>query len=417
MTDPNAPFERPPRKNPVVRTRRPVPPPSGRSRIALGLTAAAAEGRLALQVCAACGAVQHPAREVCGACLSDRLDWRDQDGLGTLEAATLVRHSYEIHFRERDPRPVGLVRLDAGVTAVAFLHRACPPPPARVRLVARLDRAGQAVLVALPLEEVPNMADDSVMRETACDPRHRHVLVTDGKGAVGQATAEALLAAGAALVWLGHGEPWRRSPGFEALCKHERVVPVPLDLTDSRSVVTLAGEIGHKVDILVNTAEVHRTLAPGARHGIEIARAEMDVNYFGLVRLAEAFAPAMAARGADGVLGAVAWVNLLSVYALSGFAPHSTFSASKAAALNYAQSLRASLLASAIRVVNVFPGPVDEDWNQATQPPKLAPAALGQAIVRALQDGLEDVYPDPVARDWLARWRENPKALEREIMP
>jgi hypothetical protein len=48
-------------------------------------------------------------------------------------------------------------------------------------------------------------------------------------------------------------------------------------------------------------------------------------------------------------------------------------------------------------------------------PPKLAPAALAAAIVKALRDGVEDVYPGDVAQDWLARWRDNPKALEREV--
>ena len=43
------PIGRPPRKNPVLRTPQPALPPGTRSRVALGLTAAAAEGRFALQ--------------------------------------------------------------------------------------------------------------------------------------------------------------------------------------------------------------------------------------------------------------------------------------------------------------------------------------------------------------------------------
>jgi hypothetical protein len=66
-------------------------------------------------------------------------------------------------------------------------------------------------------------------------------------------------------------------------------------------------------------------------------------------------------------------------------------------------------------VVNVFPGPIDDEWNQLLPPPKLAPATLAKAIVGALRDGVEDVYPGDVAQEWLARWRDNPKALEREL--
>ena len=39
------------RKNPVLRTRLPTLPPAARSRVALGLTAAAALGRFELQQC------------------------------------------------------------------------------------------------------------------------------------------------------------------------------------------------------------------------------------------------------------------------------------------------------------------------------------------------------------------------------
>ena len=44
------PLMRPKRKNPVLRTRLPTLPPGQRGRVALGMTAAAAEGRFELQV-------------------------------------------------------------------------------------------------------------------------------------------------------------------------------------------------------------------------------------------------------------------------------------------------------------------------------------------------------------------------------
>ena len=146
-----------------------------------------------------------------------------------------------------------------------------------------------------------------------------------------------------------------------------------------------------------------------------VARAEMDVNYFGLLRLAQAFAPPMRARGADGLASAVAWVNVLSIYALANFPPHGTYSASKAAAHSLAQCLRAEMRPAGVRVVNVFPGPIDDDWNQLVPPPKLAPAALAQAILKGLREGVEDLYPGDVAQEWLERWRDNPKALEKEL--
>jgi short-subunit dehydrogenase len=123
----------------------------------------------------------------------------------------------------------------------------------------------------------------------------------------------------------------------------------------------------------------------------------------------------MRSRGADGLASAVAWVNLLSIYALANFPAHGTFSASKAAAQSLAQCLRAEMRPAGVRVVNVFPGPIDDEWNQLLPPPKLAPATLASAVLRGLREGVEDLYPGDVAQEWLERWRDNPKALEKEL--
>ena len=419
------PLMRPKRKNPVRRTRQMNVPPWARGRVALGLTAAAAEGRFELQVCADCGAVQYPPREACGHCVLHRLQWKPQSGAGRLLALTTLHHSNDLFFRERLPWRLGLVHLDAGPTVVAHLHGDVPAPNTqpgadaaspRVTVGARLDRAGRAVLIAFPPEETPHMADDPMLREMTCDPKLRKVLVTDGMTAVGQATVRALVKAGADLVWVGHAEPWKRhGSGLDDIASLPQVTLVPLDLSNERSVTDLAGQIGGKVDIVVNTAEVHRTFGIGARRGTDVARAEMEINYFGLLRLAQAFGPALKGRSADGALSACAWVNLLSIYALANFPPHGTFSASKAAAHSLSQCLRAELRPAGVRVVNLFPGPIDDDWNQNLPPPKLTPEAVASAIVKALRDGVEDVYPGDVAQEWLERWRDDPRVLQREL--
>jgi NAD(P)-dependent dehydrogenase (short-subunit alcohol dehydrogenase family)/uncharacterized OB-fold protein len=412
MTEP---MMRPRRKNPILRTRPMQLPPWGRSRVALGLTAAAAEGRFELQVCTRCGRTQYPPREACHFCLADELDWRAQDGAGELISQTLLQHSHDLYYRERLPWRLGMVRLDCGPTVIVHLHADVPSPPARVRVGARLDKAGMAVLIGFPAKETPHMADDRQLREMTCDPKYRKVLITDGRTAVGQALATALVAAGADRIWLGQSEAWKASAGLQALSELPQVSVVPLDVTDARSVAELAGEIGVKVDILVNNAEHHRAHGIASRHGTDVARVEMEVNYFGLLRLAQEFGPVMRARGADGATSAVAWVNVLSVFALSNFPAHGTFSASKAAALSLSQCLRAEMRPGGVRVINVFPGPTEDEWNLALPPPKLTPEALARDIVAALRDGVEDIYPGDVAQEWRERFRDNPKVLEREL--
>ncbi|MEO5845567.1 MAG: SDR family NAD(P)-dependent oxidoreductase, partial [Caldimonas sp.] len=309
------PLMKPRRKNPVLRTRQMNLPPFARGRTALGMTAAAAEGRFELQVCQRCRAVQYPPRDACHRCLSSQLKWMAQTGAGELLSETVLHHSNDPFYRERLPWRLGLVRLDAGPTVIVHLHGdvAAPPPwsgdvasppqpladggsslpPAasavRVRVGARLDRAGAAVLIGFPPEEKEHMTDDKMLREMTSDPKFRKILVTDGKTEVGQALVKALVKAGAEIVWVGHAEPWKKLPGLDDITALPQVTLVPLDLTDGRSVAELAGEIGIKIDIVVNNAEVHRAFGIAARRGTDAARAEMDINYFGLLRLAQEF--------------------------------------------------------------------------------------------------------------------------------
>ncbi len=148
------PLMRPKHKNPVLRTRQMSLPPGARSRIGMGMTAAAAEGRFELQQCQQCGAVQYPPREACERCLSVELKWTPQSGEGCLLATTTLHHSNDLFFRERLPWRLGMVHLQSGPNLMVHLHGEVPDPvdaPLAVRVTARLDRAGQAVLIGFPL--------------------------------------------------------------------------------------------------------------------------------------------------------------------------------------------------------------------------------------------------------------------------
>ncbi|QUJ78423.1 SDR family NAD(P)-dependent oxidoreductase [Sulfitobacter albidus] len=406
MTDPLVP---PPRKDPQKRSVSPTRPPEWRSRAAMGLTAAAAETRFALQSCTECGALQYPPRDACRSCLGTDLPWVDADPAGTLLAETTVRHSTKLYFRERVPWRMGSVQLDAGPVVLCHLHPDVTPR-ARVRMTNRLDRAGQGVLIALPQTPTPHMQEAPIMRAVTSDPKLRRVLITDARAALTPALTRALLEAGAATVFVGLSEAWRGP-----LPQIEGAEVLPLDVTDTASVQKLAGEIGGKVDILINTA---RFLRPGgvlARGDTGFAATEMEVNAMGLMRLAQAFGPGMCGRTGDGVNNAVAWVNILDAHALSPDPAYGSFGASQAAARAIALSLRGEFRASGLRVMNAYVGPTEEDWFAPLPPPKVAPKALARDIVAGLQDGAEDIWCGDVARDLRDRWRADAKVLEREL--
>ena len=248
----------------VPETRLPPLPPLARSRVALGLTAAAALGRFELQVCRDCGTVQYPPREACHRCLSAKLDWKLQSGEGELISATTLYHSHSEFFRERLPWRLGMVRLDSGPTVIVHLPGDVPVAPTRVRVGVRLDRAGLAALIAFPPEATSTIAS-MIMTEMTSDPKLRKVLVTDGTTAVGVALARACVAAGAATVWVGHAGS-SKTVALEELGGLERVTLLPLDLTSSESVEQAAAQIGAQVDIVINNAEFHGTQEGGASH-------------------------------------------------------------------------------------------------------------------------------------------------------
>jgi short-subunit dehydrogenase len=123
----------------------------------------------------------------------------------------------------------------------------------------------------------------------------------------------------------------------------------------------------------------------------------------------------MKARGADGDNSACAWVNLLSVYALSNWSIYGTTSASQAAALSLSQSLRGDFAGSGVKVINVLFGPLEESWRQPLPPPKVTPKRLAESVVHSLQQGIENVSVGPVAEDIVRRYKEDPFVLEREL--
>ncbi|WP_117194753.1 SDR family oxidoreductase [Rhizobium terrae] len=405
---------RPKHKNPLARTTQPLLPPSARSRKAHGLTLAASVGRFMLQCCGECGKYAYPVREACPNCLSPDLRFQDAPTGGTLISETRIEVTSDPYYREHMPWRTGLVKLDCGPSAVVHLHGDCGGPGSPLTLTLQLDRAGQAVFFAHPISETPNMEDDPQWRELTADPKHRRVLISDGRSPVAVALALALKKAGAARIFVGIADRWKPFSEQAALEAVEGVELVDLDLTSERSVQELAMDLGAKVEILINTADHVRPAHLFDAGAANSAREAMDHTVMGLMRLAQAFGPVMRSRGADGATGAVAWVNVLSIHGLSSVPQFGVHSAVQAACLSLSQWLRGELRQGGIRVVNAFAGPLDTEWFQTVPPPKVVPKTLADAIVDGLRRGLEDIYVGDVAKDIAARLFDNPKAVERE---
>jgi uncharacterized protein len=72
---------------------------------------AAAQGRLIVQSCSACGTVRYPVADRCPKCGSRDWDWREASGRGTVASCLVIEHSVR---PEQLPAPyaTGLVELD-----------------------------------------------------------------------------------------------------------------------------------------------------------------------------------------------------------------------------------------------------------------------------------------------------------------
>lgn len=407
-------LKKPACEDPQPRTQMPALPPHMRSRSSLAFTTAAAEGLFKLQRCDNCTEVIYPAREICPKCWSLELRWEEVPAGGQLTTETTLHTSINTYFSERVPWRVGTVQLDVGPTVLAHVHGDVAER-SRVKVIARTDKSGQGVLFALPDKETPHMADDKQLRTLTCDPKFRRVLITDGRTELGQAMAKAMAQAGASVIFVGLTESSRPFPGQETLAAIAEVELLSLDLTDAQSVEDLAAEIGHKVDILINTAQFVRPGASMDEKDVTTASDAMEINYFGLLRLIKAFGPTMRSRGGDDVNSACAWVNLLSVYALSNWSAFGTTSASQAAAYSLSQCLRAEFAGSGIKVINILSGPLDDSWHETVPPPKVTINKLTSAIVKALQQGIENVTLGPVAEAVVQGFREDPMILERVL--
>jgi NAD(P)-dependent dehydrogenase (short-subunit alcohol dehydrogenase family)/uncharacterized OB-fold protein len=394
--------KRPPARNPLLPLRAPKPLPAARSRAALGLAAAAAEGKFRLQICDECGGTQYPPRDVCGQCLGGALRWREVEPTGVLIATTATRISSELYFRERPPWLTGLVRLKAGPSVVAHLHPECTVG-GPVRLDLKLDPAGRGAVYAMP-EGGAAKPDEAAARAFGADPRHRNALIVDGRASTAPALARAFREAGAGRVFVGLSERWRPAPQVE---KGEGVEIVALDVSDPKSVDELADLMGEKVHILVNNCDHFRN-EPNE------ARAAFEIHALGALRLAAAFGPIMRARAGEAGRGSAAYVHIVSALALSGSRDHGAYAAAQAALRSISQTLRAESRASGLRVVDALVGPIDDEWWQSLRPPKVAPAALANALIAALKQGREEVVVGDIAREIHAKWAEDPSLYRQE---
>ena len=203
-------------------------------------------------------------------------------------------------------------------------------------------------------------------------------LVTGANRGLGAAIAHALLDSGAKVYGAA------RDP---ASITNDRVVPVRLDVTNDDDVAH-AARTCTDVSIVVNNAGILRQSASLADGGVEAARAEMETNYFGSMRVARAFAPILRDNGGG------ALVNVLSVLSFISMPQGATYSASKSAAWSLTNALRIELRRQGTLVVAVHAGFIDTDMAAGVSGEKVSAESVAKQIVIAVASDAEEVLAD-----------------------
>jgi NAD(P)-dependent dehydrogenase (short-subunit alcohol dehydrogenase family) len=208
-------------------------------------------------------------------------------------------------------------------------------------------------------------------------------LVTGANRGIGLAFTRELLARGARKVYAGARDPSTVSQsGVEA---------IRLDVTKPDEVAAAAARAGD-VTLIINNAGVGHLggfLAPDSE---EVARRQLETNFFGMLRTSKAFAPVLASNGGGAILNVlsiVSWINsgLLGAYA-----------ASKSAAWSLTNSLRHELAAQKTQVLALHMAFVDTDLVRAIDSPKSSPEDIVKRALDGLEAGLDEVLADERTR-------------------
>ncbi len=133
-------------------------PPAARTRQGEAMTKASHPGKLHLQRCEECAAVQYPPRELCHACLGDRLNWKETEATGTILASALLHRSLEPWFQERSPWLMGSVKLECGPVVLVHLAADSIAAGSTVQVLQQRDGSCEAVLVAVSKTLDPDQA-------------------------------------------------------------------------------------------------------------------------------------------------------------------------------------------------------------------------------------------------------------------
>lgn len=228
---------------------------------------------------------------------------------------------------------------------------------------------------------------------------NRTALITGSSRGIGKALVADLLKRDVKKIYAGVRDV-TTLPDFA----DSRITPLELDITNDRQLEQATRSAGD-IDVLVNNAGV-LSFVSALTGPIADIRNDMEVNYFGLLKMMRAFVPVLETKKEPAI------VNVASIASFVNFPFHGGYCASKAAAFSITQCARIELQKKSIKVHSVNPGPIDTDMTKNVIMEKASPEATAKIILDELERDIADIFPDPTGAEMFGLWREDYKKLE-----
>jgi short-subunit dehydrogenase len=237
------------------------------------------------------------------------------------------------------------------------------------------------------------------------------VFITGASSGIGQALAWRYYQAGYTLALVARRvsevESWASQRGISA----GRYQIYSADVANIDSIVA-AGmqciEAQGVPDVVIASAGISVGIDTAVRGDLDVMAQVFAINNVGMAATFHPFIAPMVERGSGRLVG------IASVNGIRGLPGHGAYCASKAAVINYCESLRGELRANGVRVVTICPGYIDTPLtqkNRYSMPFLMQPQDFADKAFAAINAG-DSYRVFPWQMGWLAKlMRIAPNAL------
>lgn len=209
------------------------------------------------------------------------------------------------------------------------------------------------------------------------------ILITGGGSGIGLEAAKQFAHLGAKVIITGRNQA-KLEQVKESISS---IITIQSDVSSEDDALKLFEEVKKMggIDILFNNAGVGiPPMNLGVANDKHLAGAvyEMNINYFGVIRLNNLFMDTLKSRSEPAI------INTTSILSIVPSVLEATYSASKTALSFYTKSLRSHLQAvnSPVKVFELMPPLVDTDMVSDRPDKKISPEKLAGELIKGLQN-------------------------------